>query len=371
MNPTMLEKEKKSMKILSRTFIVIFCFGWLALGVYPGNSLNPTKTSSESLHFTTPQQITAVDESSAVDRLRAEIARFEKKTEGSLGVGAVHLESGQSFYYNKDVRYPMASTFKIPIAVKLLSLVEKGELHLSDMIEIKQSDLHPGSGTLSRLLDDPGVILSVQNLLELMLLISDNSATDVCLKIVGGSVSVTQKMRDIGITGMDISRPTHVLISHYLGITSAKEGEPFSEQDFRSQLKQMTDEEREQAAEFFDQDMRDTSSPLAMAKLLKKIWNQEVLNEENSEYLLDIMKRCETGEARIKGILPDKTKVYHKTGTIGGTVNDAGIIELPGDAGHIVAVVFIKEAQADTDESEEVIAQVARTLYDYFLFNTE
>jgi len=359
------------MKILGRTLILTFCLGLLVFGAYPGNSLNPTKTDSESPPLITPPQITAVNESSAVDRLKAQIARFEKKTEGCVGVGAIHLESGQSFYYNKDVRYPMASTFKIPIAVKLLSLVEKGEIQLSDMIEIQKSDLHPGSGTLSRLLDDPGVILSIQNLLELMLLISDNSATDVCLKIVGGPESVTQKMRDSGITDMDINRPTHVLISHYLGITSAKEGEPFSEQEFMGKLNQMTKEEREQAAETFNKDKRDTSSPLAMAQLLEKIWNGEILSRKNSDYLLDIMKRCQTGESRIKGILPDDTKVYHKTGTIGGSTNDVGIMELPGDAGHIAAVIFIKEAQLDTEESEEVIAQIARALYDYFLFASE
>jgi len=359
------------MKTLFRSLILIFFLCLWVFGSHPQNSPIPSETGSRLPLLITSQQSTSGSETPSIERLKAEIARFEKETQGSVGVAAIHLESGQSFTYNKDIRYPMASTFKIPIAVKLLSLVEKGEINLSDMIEIKKSDLHPGSGTLSRLLDDPGVILSVQNLLELMLLISDNSATDVCLNIAGGSESVTQKMRELGISDMDINRPTHVLISHFLGITSAKEEEPFSEQEFMNQLKQMTKEEREQAAESFDQDMRDTSSPLAMAKLLEKIWNREILNEKNSDYLLDIMRRCETGEARIKGILPDKTKVYHKTGTIGGTTNDVGIIELPADAGHVVAVVFIKEAPVDTEQSEDVIAQIARTLYDYFLFTTE
>ncbi|MGM0465853.1 MAG: class A beta-lactamase [Acidobacteriota bacterium] len=358
------------MKTLCRSLILILFFSLLAFAYHPENSLISTKTGSKK--FITPtSQNAAVKESLSSDRLRAEIARFEKKTGGSVGVGAVHLESGQSFYYNKDIRYPMASTFKIPIAVKLLSLVEKGEINLSDMIEVQKSDLHPGSGTIARLLDDPGVILSVQNLLELMLLISDNSATDVCLKYVGGSESVTQKMREIGITDMDINRPTYVAIANYLGITSVKEGEPYSDDDVVKELKQLTKDQREQAAQDFSKDTQDTSTPLAMAKLLEKIWNREVLNEENSEYLLDIMKRCQTGEARIKGILPDDTKVYHKTGTIGKSTNDVGIIELSGDAGNLIIVIFIKEAKVDNEQSEEVIAQIARTLYDYFLFSTE
>jgi len=311
------------------------------------------------------------DEGAAVQRLADEIARFEKSTGGSVGVGSFHLETGRSFYYNKDIRYPMASTFKIPIAVKLLSLVEKGDIALSDMIEIKKSDLHPGSGTIARLLDDPGVILSVQNLLELMLLISDNSATDICLKYAGGSESVTQKMREIGITDMDVSRPTYVAIANFLGVTSVKESEPYSDDDVVRQLGQLSKEQREQAALDFSKDTQDTSSPAAMAQLLRKIWNKEILSQKNSEYLLDIMKRCQTGDARLKGILPPGTIIFHKTGTIGATTNDVGIIELPGGAGNVIAVVFIKEAEIDNEESEEVIAQIARSLYDYFLFTTE
>jgi beta-lactamase class A len=359
------------MKTLVRSLVLIFSFSLLAIGAHQENLLISTETNSKQPPLKSYLQNAADCESPASERLRAEIARFEKKTGGSVGVSAVHLESCQSFYYNKDIRFPMASTYKIPVAVKLLSLVEKGEIQLSDMIEIKKSDLHPGSGTIARLLDDPGVILSVQNLLELMLLISDNSATDVCLKYVGGSKSVTQKMREIGITDMDINRPTYVLIAHYLGITSAKEGEPFSEQQFLSELKKMSQEEREQAEDSFSKDLQDTSTPLAMANLLEKIWKKEILNKENSEYLLDIMKRCQTGQARIKGILHPDTVVYHKTGTIGGTTNDVGIIELPADAGNVIAVIFIKDAQVDNEESEEVIAQIARTLYDYFLFTTE
>ena len=108
-----------------------------------------------------------------------------------------------------------------------------------------------------------------------------------------------------------------------------------------------------------------------MAQLLQNIWSREVLSDENSELLLDIMRRCQTGDARIKGILPPRTTVYHKTGTIGGTTNDVGIIELPGDAGNIVVVIFIKEAKIDNAESEKIIAQIARSLYDYFLFTAE
>ena len=90
---------------------------------------------------------------------------------------------------------------------------------------------------------------------------------------------------------------------------------------------------------------------------------------KNTKLLLDIMRRCQTGEAQIKGMLPLETEVYHKTGTIGGTTNDMGFIELPGEAGEAATVVFIKEAKIETEEREKIIAQISRSIYDYFLFN--
>lgn len=308
-------------------------------------------------------------EETASERLSAEIVRFEKTTGGSVGVACLHLKSGERVTYNENIRFPMASTYKIPISVQLLSRVEKGEIALSDMITVEKTDLHPGSGTISRLLDDPGVVLSLHNLLELMLLISDNSATDLCLKAAGGTAAVTQKMREIGIKDLDVSRPTYVAIANFLGITSVSENEPYNDEEVVKQMMQLIKEEREKASETFAQDLRDTATPAAMAKLLEKIWKGEILNEKNTELLLDIMRRCQTGEARIKGMLPPETVVYHKTGTIGGTTNDVGIIELPGEAGAVVIVVFIKEADIKAEESEKVIAHISRSLYDYFLFN--
>jgi beta-lactamase class A len=305
---------------------------------------------------------------SAAERLTAEIARFEEITGGVVGVGALHLGTGDRFTYNEDVRFPMASTYKVPVAVKLLSMIENGEITLTDMITVEESDLHPGSGTIAWLLDDPGVVLSLHNLMEMMLIISDNSATDICIEKAGGPEAVTAKMRDIGIEGIDISRPTYVLIGDYLGLNSVSLDEPFNEEAWIKELKTKTEEDREQASEAFDNDPRDTATPKAMAELLRMIWAGEVLNETNTGLLLDIMKRCETGDARLKGMLPDGIVVRHKTGTIGGSTNDVGIIELPGGAGAVVTVVFVKEATADSEEREEAIAQIARSVYDYYLY---
>jgi beta-lactamase class A len=80
------------------------------------------------------------------------------------------------------------------------------------------------------------------------------------------------------------------------------------------------------------------------------------------------MLKCETGEKRIKGELPPGTVVAHKTGTLAGTVDDCGIIYLPDGQGHVVLTVLTKDFTADTSDVEEIIAKIARLVYDYFYF---
>src|SRR5687767_8600144 len=98
-------------------------------------------------------------------RLEAEMTRLATIAGGKVGVAAVHLETGREVVLNRGEPFPMASTFKVPVAVQLLSRVDSGKVRLDSMITVRQSDLHPGSGTMTRLLDDPGVTLSVRHLL--------------------------------------------------------------------------------------------------------------------------------------------------------------------------------------------------------------
>ena len=92
------------------------------------------------------------------------------------------------------------------------------------------------------------------------------------------------------------------------------------------------------------------------------------MKTENADLLLDIMRRCRTGDARLKGLLPADTVVAHKTGTIGGTTNDVGIITLPDGAGHVAIAVFVKASDKDAASRERAIAEIARAVHDYFLF---
>jgi beta-lactamase class A len=306
-------------------------------------------------------------------RLEAQFAELAKVTTGTVGVTVLHLESGRTVSLNRDVAFPMASTVKVPLAVQLLTRVDRGELSLDSLIAIRPEDLHPGSGTLTELFAQPGVVLSVRNLLELMLRISDNSATDVLLRTAGGGAAVTARVAELGVAGVRADRSTVRLIGDYVGVEGLA-SDDVTMVDFRRRSEGITDEGRRAALARFLADPRDTATPAGMARLLELIWRGQALSRERSALLLDVMYRCMTGDARLKGMLPPDVRVAHKTGSLapadgirgGRTVNDVGIVDLPAGGGHLVIAAFVKDAD-DAAKAERAIAHVARAAYDYFV----
>jgi beta-lactamase class A len=304
----------------------------------------------------------------ALQILEREIARVSKVAGGIVGATALHLESGRRVSLHGRERFPMASSYKVPIAVELLTRVDRGDERLDRMITLQPGDLHPGSGTLSDLFNKPGVSLSIRNLLELMLLISDNSATDVLLRVAGGGEAVTARMRALGIDGIRVDRPTARLIADSAGATLPPESE-WSPETFRQAMRGVSEPERRAAAQRFNTDPRDTSTPDGMVALLERIYKKDLLKPDSAALLLDIMYRCRTGNARLKGILPTGTEVAHKTGTLGSSASDVGIITLPDNAGHVAIAAFVKVSDQPPTARERGIAEVARAVHDFFLFN--
>jgi beta-lactamase class A len=307
-----------------------------------------------------------------IARLEAQFAELAKVAGGTVGVAAVHLESGRAAYLNRGQAFPMASTVKVPLAVQLLTRVDRRELRLDSMVTVQPGDLHPGSGTLTDLFSQPGVVLSVRNLMELMLRISDNSATDILLRTAGGGAAVNARLAALGVAGVRADRPTVRLIADYVGVRNLP-GDDVPIAEFARLAGAVSDSAQRAALTAFATDPRDTATPEGMARLLEKIWKREALSAASSELLLDIMYRCVTGAERLKGMLPPGTRVAHKTGSLapgeqirgGRTVNDVGIIDLPDGAGHLIVVGFVKNAD-DATRGERALAHIARAAYDYF-----
>jgi beta-lactamase class A len=309
----------------------------------------------------------AAGDPSATARLQQQIEFVAHATDGVLGVSATHIETGRSVSVRGAESFPMASAFKVPVAVQLITMVEAGQLTLDKMITLTPQDLHPGSGKISELLFHPGVALSVENLMEMMLVISDNSAADLMLREAGGSEAVTARMRVLGLPGIRVDRPTVLLISDWVGAKNIPPEAQWNRDMWNDLYNKVPNGEHMQARRMQMKDPRDTATPDDMTRLLVHIWKKDLFTPLNANVLLGMMERCQTGKARIKGMLPQGTDVAHKTGTLGGVANDVGVITLPNGLGHVAISVFTKASNKPEDAEEKAVAEVARTVYDYFV----
>jgi uncharacterized iron-regulated protein len=168
-----------------------------------------------------PEKRTASQSASArMEKLERQIKNLLRDAEGEVGIAVKHIESGQEFELAGRASYPMASVFKVPVLVELMAQIKEGKLTLDDEVGIQKPDQHLGSGLLSSL-TAPGIKLSVRNLINLMMLISDNSATDLILAKVGAD-NVNRRLRELGIEGISVDRSCQELIMDFVGLDYEK-----------------------------------------------------------------------------------------------------------------------------------------------------
>jgi beta-lactamase class A len=212
--------------------------------------------------------------------------------------------------------------------------------------------------------------MSPRALLDPMITRSDNTATDVLFRLVGGPSAVQDQMRALGIDGIRVDRSIRELL---LVLYSLRDPGPST--SIYQALFGLGEEEvarrRARAAApdpAYSCDPRDHATPRAMLALLTKLHRAEGIASGNRDILLEIMSRTTTGLRRFRGRLPSGVGVADKTGSACGTTNDVGLLTLPNGAGTVALVVFIKESPLPVADREDIIANIARLVYDYAIF---
>jgi beta-lactamase class A len=222
-----------------------------------------------------------------------------------VGIAALDLNSGETVSIKGNTPFPMASTVKVAVAALYLAQVDNGQRSLDDIINGQ----------------------SARGLMRRMLVHSDNRATDILLADLGGPSAVHDWLQANGIKGLRVDRNISELLH--------------SKRDLW--------------------DRRDSSTPVAMVDLLKRLYKAELIKPQSRNYLLDLMAQCQTGRNRMKAMLPSGTPVEHKTGTLDGLADDVGFITMPD--GHRVAVAIFTRGG---NNRPQTIAQAARVIYDGF-----
>jgi beta-lactamase class A len=251
-------------------------------------------------------QPAAAASNSLVTSLQNELAMLVTSKSTDVGIAAIDLKTGEMVSVRGNNRYPMASTVKVAVAATYLSYVEKGERSLDDTI---------GGTTAS-------------SLMRRMLVHSDNHATDLLIRNLGGPETVQKWLDWHHVEGLRIDR----------------------------NIAQLLRDKRDL------HDVRDSATPLAFAKFLKRLDSGYLISDKSKTYLLDLMAQCMTGRNRMKSLLPDGTRVEHKTGTLNGLTDDVGFITLPN--GHRIAVAIFARGGSNRPSA---IAEAAKTVYDGFL----
>lgn len=267
--------------------------------------------------------------------LEAQIAALAGPERGRIGVAAVDLATGRSIAVLGDQPFPMASTSKVAIVATFLDGVDRGRYSLADQYPLMvplPSKKFDGAIAPVR----AGTVLSAQSLIELTITRSDNQATDALLAAVGGPQAVNAWLRRAGVPNLRIDRDIATLVRDDGAVDPAT-----------------------------TIDTRDSTTPLAMVRLLSGLYRGEWLTPSSRAVLMGAMERCITGKRRIPAMLPADVRVAHKTGTLSNTASDVGIIN--GPDGRAMAVAIYVTGQGGKPARDLRIAAIARAVYDGYL----
>lgn len=272
------------------------------------------------------------------EELRPKLMKIVFSYKARIGIGLIHIESGDSLDVNGHIRFPMQSVYKFPLALAVMDKVDKGELKLDQKYHVTKEDLLDETWSpLKKKFPNGEVDLTIAELLNYSVSQSDNIACDILFKLVGGAKSVNEYIHSLGIPGMEIATTEHEMRA-----------------DWNIQYKNW-------------------SKPLHMTHLLEGLYLQKYLSDSSNTFLMKLMVESSNDPARIKALLPEGTVVAHKTGTsdrrdekIYDACNDVGIIFLP-DGTHLALSVFVSRSEEDYDNSRKLIAEIAKTVYDYYV----
>ena len=210
---------------------------------------------------------------------------------GVIGFQATRLDDGFTLEHDANEVFPAASVVKVPILLEALRQVQVGTLKLETRIPMPALEQVGGSGVLMAF--QPGLAPTLQDYLTMMIVVSDNTATNMCLDAVGGSDAVNSSLKNWGCSSTTV-----------VG-------------------KLMLTDDRKNAEQLAGK--RAEVSPLESVMLLEKLFKGEILNSQYTKLALEIFEAQQYTEILAR-YLPDGTKTATKSGQIIGVRNDVGIV---------------------------------------------
>ena len=255
-------------------------------------------------------------------KLQGELTEITEEVPGVMGVAVVDLTTGERFGVNDTLVFPQGSAIKIPILIELYRQAEAGRLQLDERVPIRAADQAGGSGVLQRFGDGTSM-LSLRDLAVLMIVLSDNTATNLLIDQVGME-SVNRTMQELGFPETKLQR------------------------------KMIRSEESARGNE-------NLSTPAEAAALMGRLARCELpISRERCADLRSILEIPKSGA--LPDPIPSDIAVAWKPGGITGVSTAWGIIELPGRPYVVAAMVNY----SDGERAEEAIRRTSQVAYTHF-----
>lgn len=273
--------------------------------------------------------------------LRKRLAELEGRYPGKIGVYVKDLSSGEAIDLNGHATWYIASGVKVPVAIEVLRQIDTGQIKLNDLIEIGEDDYIDGAGQTNSLA--AGSFVSIEYLLEQMLIYSDNTASDLLIRRVG-LININVRLSSwsaspiFSITTLaDVRRHAYAglnpasfrLANKELRALRAVVDEAQRVREFlklagvdESSLRRRTLNE---AFEAYYETHLNSASLEAFGQVLEKLFGGQLLSSDSTKRLISILERVETGKQRIRKGLGKGIVFAHKTGTQYARVCDFGV----------------------------------------------
>lgn len=270
-------------------------------------------------------------------RLEGNIQRITKSVNANWGIYIKCIETGEEIAINADQQMDTMSVIKIPLMAEAFRQIGEGKFALTDRVTLTDAAKRPGTGVIRSL--DAGAQLTIKDLLTLMIIVSDNTATDLIYEKVGGPQAVNRLMDSWGLPTI---RANANAAAWFQALQAAGSAEKFHRSG---------------------KDPFGLSSPRDMGKLLEKIEKGEAVSKSASDQMLQMM-RGQVYSSRLPRYVSG-FRIPHKTGDFLPYIgNDVGVLESRNR--RVIMSVFTAKHFGAGANLEDAIGRIAELTGNYF-----
>ncbi|MFB3897724.1 MAG: serine hydrolase [bacterium] len=266
--------------------------------------------------------------------LHRKIYRLISQFDGKVGIAYNNLTNGDAFSYHAEERFPTASVIKLPIMVEVFFQVKEKKIKLTDILTYQRKKRAPGSGMLQHLSD--GLNLTILDATTLMIILSDNTATNLVIDLLGVR-NINTRMESLGFKNIKLFKKVFI-------------DKPIV------------------APKLCKQFGLGMATPCEMNLLLELIYRNKIIDRQSCQQMIAIMQNQFYTSQLARWISGKEVWVASKGGAVNGVRNDVGIIHTPKS--DWVLSIFCKQVKDQSwlldNQAQVLVAKISKLIFDFY-----